>query len=100
MTAFAVLESPIALTVKFLMNPISNYTVDWFLGDLFIPGTKIKSTVFSESFVLTTYYISNVTTEHLGIYNVKVINWAIRGEHNAVTFHVILALAGEATKVM
>ena len=99
MTAYAVLESPINLTVKFLMNPISNHTVHWFLGDLVLPDTKIKSTV-KEGLVQTTYYISNVTTGHLGIYNVEVINWAIRCEHNAVTFHVILALAGEATKVM
>ena len=53
---------------------------------------------FQKGHVQTTYFIKDVTKEHLGNYNVQVINWAIFGEPNEVTFNVVLELRGEKVK--
>ena len=88
------LESSVNLTVKFHTNPVWNYTVYWSRGDLVLSDTKIRNTVKGVN-VQTSYSISGVTSKHLGNYIVQVINRAIMGEPNKVTFNVILGLRGK-----
>ena len=92
-TIYAILESTANLAVKFRMNPVSNCTVHWSMGDSVLQDTNIRNTVKGEH-VQTTYSISNVTQEYLGKYTVRVINWAITGGNNEATFNIILALTG------
>ena len=94
MTVYTALESPINLTVKFHINPVSNYTVSWSNGNLTISDTKIN-TIANVEQIQTTYSISEVTKDHLGNYAVKATNKAIIGENNQVTFNLALELRGE-----
>ena len=97
MTVFADLESTAILNVKFRMNPVSNYTVFWSMGDSVLQDTNIRNAVKDE-LVQTICSISNVTKEQLGSYTVLVINQAITSEHNEATFNVTLASRGEKLK--
>ena len=99
MTVYSVLESNVNLTVKFRMNPVSNYAIHWWMGGSELPNTNVGYAVKKE-YVETTYFISNMTQEQLGNYTVHVINWAITGEHNKVTFNVILKLPGKKSKAV
>ena len=94
MTVYTALGSDAVLTVKFQMNPVSNFTVYWSLGGEGIKNSNVKDTV-NEEHVETTYFIRKVTNQHLGNYTVHVTNWAIASEHNEVTFNVILKLRGK-----
>ena len=93
-TVYAALESPINLTVKFHINPVSNYTVYWFNGNSTILDTKVK-TIVNEEQVQTTYSISEVTKDHLGNNTLQAINQAILDENNQVIFNLVLKLRGE-----
>ena len=94
MTVYATLESPINLTVKFHINPVSNHTVYWFYGNSTILDTKAKIIVNEEQ-VQTTYSISEVTKDQLGNYTVQAINQAIMDKNNQVIFNLVLELRGE-----
>ena len=98
LTVYAALESAANLTVKFHINPTSNYTVYWSMGDLLVQDSNIRDTI-EEHHVQTTYFIYNVTHEHLGTYNVRVINWAIIGEQNISRFNMTLKLPGKFIKM-
>ena len=93
------MEDSVDLTVKFHINPVSSYTLFWSRSDLVLDYTKIRN-IATDEHVQSTYFISSVTKEQLGTYNIQVINWAIRGKPNAVTSHVILALTGENSKAI
>ena len=94
MTVYSVLESNASLTVKFRINPVSNYSVYWSMDGPVLQDTHVVDIV-KEEYVQTTCYILNVTQDQLGNYNVRVINWAISGEQNIVTFNVKLKLPGK-----
>ena len=99
MTVYTALEFSVDLSVKFHINPVSNYKVTWFLGDSEVQDTYISNIEKGEH-VQTTYSISNVTKPQLGNYTVRVINQAIIGEPNEATFIVVLQLRGERNKVI
>ena len=94
MTVYSVLASDANMTVKFRINPVSNYAVYWSISGLVLPNINVGNNVQGEH-VQTTYFISNVTKEQLGNYTLRVINWAITSEPNEVTFNVILKLPGK-----
>ena len=94
MTVYAALEASADLTVNFRINPFSNYTVSWSMGNLEVNNTDISNTE-KEEYVQTTYSISNVTKPQLGSYSVLIVNRAIIGHPNEATFTVVLALKGE-----
>ena len=94
MTVYTVLESAVNLTVKFCMNPVSNYDIYWTKGGLVLQDTNVRNTE-KEKHIQTTYFISNVTDNQLGNYRVQVINWAIKNEPNEVIFNVTLKLRGK-----
>ena len=89
----AALGSDAILTVKFQMNPVSNYTIHWSMDELMLPNTNVKNTYNGEH-VQTSYIISGVTKEHLGNYTVQIINWAIATEDNEVSFNLELKMGG------
>ena len=91
------MESDAILTVKFHMNPVSNFTVYWSMGGLWLQNTHVKNTV-TEEHIETTYFIRKVTNQHLGNYTVHVINCAIASEHNEAAFNVILKLKDKKGK--
>ena len=99
MTVYAALEASADLTVKFRMNPVSNYTVSWFMADSAVQDTDITNAVKGEH-IQTTYSILNVTKSELGNYTVQVINHVIMGEPNEAKFFVTLELRGENNKAM
>ena len=99
MTVYVDLESTAILNAKFRMNPVSNYTVYWFMGNSELQDTNIINTAKGEH-VQTTYAITNVTKEQLGNYTAHVINQAITTEHNEVTLNVLLALRGKKSKAV
>ena len=98
MIVYTSLKTATNLSVKFHMNPVSNYTVLWSFGssDL-LQNTNVRDTVEGHQ-VKTNYFISNVTKKELGSYIVRVINKAITSEKE-VTFYVMLKLRGEKTKL-
>ena len=87
------LGSAANLTVKFQMNPVSKYTVSWFMGDSVLKYTNVRNPGGSVH-VQIAYFVSYVTKKRLGNYTVEVINLAI-SEHNKVTFHMMLKLRGK-----
>ena len=91
---YAALEASADLAVKFRINPFSNYTVSWSMGNLEVQNTDISNTE-KEDYVQTTYSISNVTKPQLGSYSVLIVNQAIIGQPNEATFTVVLELKGE-----
>ena len=99
MTVFSALGSDAILTVKFHINPVSNFTVFWSIGGIGVKNSNVKDTV-NEGHIETTYFIRKVTNKQLGNYTVQVINWAIASEHNEVTFNVILEFRGTKRKVI
>ena len=99
MTAYAALEAPTNLTVKFRINPTSNYNVSWSMGDIEVKVNDITNIVEGEH-VRTIYSILNVTKSQLGNYTVQVINKVIPGESNEAKFNVVLALRGKNNKHM
>ena len=99
MTVYAALEASADLTVKFHMNPASNYKVSWSKGDSEVQDSGISNSEKGVH-VQTTYSIQNVTKSQLGNYTVQVINQAIKSEPNKATFIVILELGGENNEVM
>ena len=95
MTVYTSLESAANLTMKFHMNPVSNYTVDWSMDSSnTFQDINVRNTV-KDNQVKTTYFVSNVTKNQLGNYTVRVINSAIASEHNEAIFSVILKLKGK-----
>ena len=96
---YAALESSVDLSVKFHMNPVSNYKISWFMGESEVQDTYISNTE-NGGHVQTTYSIFNMTKPQLGNYTVRVINQAIMGEPNDATFIVVLQLRGERNKVI
>ena len=100
MTVYTALYSAANLSVKFHMNPVSNYTVHWSMGSsISLNDSNVNNTVRGNN-VKTTYFISNVTKKHLGNYTVGVINSAITSEHNESIFEVTLKLLGKKSNVM
>ena len=91
---YAALEASADLTMNFRINPFSNYTVSWSMGNLEVQNTDISNTE-KEDYVQTTYSISNVTKQQLGSYSVLIVNQAIIGHPNEATFTVVLELKGE-----
>ena len=91
---YATLHDSIDMTVKFHINPVTNYKVSWFMGDLEVLDTNISNTEKGKH-VQTTYSILDVTKQQLGSYTIKVMNQAITGELSEATFTVALALKGE-----
>ena len=96
---YSVLASDGNMTVKFRMNPVSNFAVYWSIGGLVLANINVGNNTEGEH-AQTTYFISNVTKEQLGNYTVRVINWAITSEPNEVTFNVILKLPGKKSKAI
>ena len=94
LTVYTALESAAILTVKFHMNPVTNYTVYWYKGGSSLDDTNIRDKVKGKH-IQTSYFVTYVKNKHLGNYTVQVINWAIASEHNEVTFNVILKLRGK-----
>ena len=96
MTVYTILESAANLTVKFHLNPVSDYAVYWSKDGLELQDTNIKNTA-KEEHIESTYLIPNVTDNQLGNYRVQVINWAIENEPHEVIFNVTLKLRGKAS---
>ena len=99
LTVYTSLESTAMLTVKFEMNPVNNYSVQWSMGDLLLQNIHVKDIIDGEQ-IQASCVISDVTNKQLGNYTVKVINWAIENEENEVTFNVILKLENKKSKSM
>ena len=100
MTVYATLDSAANLSVKFHMNPVSNYTVHWSMGTSNgLKDSNVNNTVKGNN-VKTTYFISNVSKQQLGKYTVRVINSAITSEHNEAIFSVTLKLLGNKNNIM
>ena len=97
MTVYTSLGAAVNLTVKFCMNPDTNYDAYWSKGGLLLQDTNVKNTE-KRGHIQTTYFISNVTNKQLGSYRVQVINWAIGPDE--VIFNVTLKLRGKESKVM
>ena len=98
-TVYTALETAANLTVKFHMNPVSNYTIHWYMESSdSLQNTNVRNTVKDHQ-VKTTYFISNVTKKELGNYTVRVINSAITSGNKEVTFYVMLKLRGKKCKV-
>ena len=94
MIVYSVLGSPTNLTVKFHMNPVDNYTVDWSMDGSEIQDTSVTDIVTQEH-VQTTYFITNVTNKHLGNYTCRVINREIKNNQKGSIFNVRLKLRGK-----
>ena len=94
MVVYTVLESAANVTVKFHMNPVSNFTVHWSMGSSVLHDSNIKHTV-TGNHVQTTYFISYVTNTQLGNYIVRVINFAIKNKPNEAIFKVKLKQRGK-----
>ena len=100
MTVYTALYSAANLSVKFHMNPVSNYTVHWSMDSSnSLKNSNVNNAVKGNN-VKTTFFISNVTKKHLGNYTVRVINSAIASKHNEAIFGVTLKLLGEKSYVM
>ena len=99
LTVYAALDSSADLTVKFHINPVSDYKISWSIGDTVVQDSVVKNTV-KEKHVETTYSILGVNESQLGNYTVQVINQAIRKEPNEATFTVVLELRGENIKAI
>ena len=98
MTVYTALESAAYLTVKFNMNPVSNYTVHWSMGSSdSLQNINVMDAVIGNQ-VKSTYFVSNVTKKELGNYTVRVINSAIASEYREVAFYVMLKLEGKKSK--
>ena len=93
MTVYTALNSAANLTMKFHINPVSNYKVHWYMGSSVLQDTNVKDTV-KDNHVQTTYFISDVTNKQLGNYTVHVTNTAIESEPNKVIFNVLLKKIG------
>ena len=99
LTVYAALHSSAALTVKFHINPVSDYKIYWSIGDTEVQHSVISNTENGRH-VETTYSILDVTESQLGNYTVQVINQAIKREPNNATFTVVLELRGQNIKVI
>ena len=94
MTVHAALGTAANLTVKFCINPISNYNISWSMGDIQFKDDDITNAEEGEH-VQTTYSILNVTKSLYGNYTVQVINEVIPSESNEALFFMVLALTGK-----
>ena len=98
-TVYTTLESAALLTVSFHINPVTNYTVNWYKEDLAPQHIRISDSV-DEEHIETTCFIRKVTHKHLGNYTVQVINWAISSDQNEITFNITLKLEGRKSKIV
>ena len=98
MIIYTALESAAYLTVKFHMNPVSNYIVHWCMENSKIQNTIVRDTV-KDNQVTTTYFIPHVTKKELGNYTVRIINSAITNQCREVVFYVMLKLRGKKNRL-
>ena len=94
-TVYTGLGSAANMTLKFRINPVTNYTVHWSMGD---SGLEVRNAVKGEH-VQSTYFVSHVTNKTLGNYTIQVTNWPMR-EHNIVTFYMVLKLRGKVNELV